>query len=141
VKNLFFGLVAMLLFAAGSSAGPVAASQPAASVLPVGTPLAYHCQWTQRFRNTTPWTGNMTITVNAEGIINGQYKSTSIKPDPFYGRIITVTGGSTGKDIRLSFGVSPSLTVRGEVASNGIQGTSSYNGGTLVLACAVAKSH
>jgi hypothetical protein len=141
VRNLLFGLVAMLLFAAGSSGGPVAASEPVASALPVGTPLAYNCQWTQRLRNSAPWTGNMTITVNAEGIINGKYKSTSIKPDPLYGRIITVTGGLTGKDIRLSFGVVPSLTVRGEVMSNGIQGTSSYNGGTLVFACAVAKSH
>jgi hypothetical protein len=141
MRNLLFGLVAALLFATSSSGGPVAASEAAASALPVGTPLAYHCQWTQRLRNSTPWTGDMTITVNAEGIINGKYKSTSIKPDPLYGRIITVTGGLTGKDIRLSFGVVPSLTVRGQVMSNGIQGTSSYNGGTLVFACAVAKSH
>jgi hypothetical protein len=141
MRNLFFGLVATLLFAASSSGGPVSASAAAASALPVGTPLAYNCQWTQRFKNSTPWTGDMTITVNAESIINGKYKSTSIKPDPLYGRIITVTGGLNGKNIRLSFGVVPSLTVHGEVMSNGIQGTSSYNGGTLVFACAVAKSH
>jgi hypothetical protein len=80
----------------------------------------------------------MKITVNSEGIINGTYRSTSIKPDPFYGKIVTVTGGLSGKDIRLSFGVVPSVTVRGQVVKNGITGSTTYNSGSLDFAAAVA---
>ena len=107
--------------------------------VPVGTPLKFHCQWTQRFGRGTPWTGDMTIKDNAEGIINGTYRSTSIKPDPFYGKIITVTGALTGKSIRLSFGIVPNVTVRGELVKGGIQGTTAYNGGTLEFAAALAS--
>jgi hypothetical protein len=142
VRHSIVGLIAFT--ACLSMALPVSATAPSATptatalVVPVGTPLKFHCQWTQRFGRGTPWTGDMTIKDNAEGLINGTYRSTSIKPDPFYGKIITVTGSISGKSVRLSFGIVPNVTVRGELIKGGIQGTTAYNGGTLEFAAALA---
>jgi hypothetical protein len=120
-------------------ATPTAAPSGAPMTVPVGTPLKFQCQWTQRVGRGTPWTGDMTIKDNAEGIINGTYRSTSIRPDPFYGKIVTVIGAINGKSIRLSFGIVPNVTVRGELVKGGIQGTTAYNGGTLEFVAALAK--
>ncbi len=108
------------------------------TAIPIGTPLKFHCQWTKRFSQGIPWTGDLTIKDNAEGIINGTYRSTSLKPDPFYGKIVTVTGAVNGTNIRLSFGIVPSLTVLGQLVKGGITGTTPYNGGTLEFAAALA---
>ncbi len=118
---------------------PTPAPSGAPLTVPVGTALKFHCQWTQRLGSGTPWTGDMTIRDNAEGLINGTYRSTSIRPDPFYGKIVTVTGAINGKSIRLSFGIIPSVTVRGELVKGGIKGSTAFNGGTLEFAAALAK--
>ena len=131
---------AVLLACASSAAAASSDTSPppAGNAIPVGTPIKFHCQWTQRFRMSTPWTGDMTIRDNAEGLINGTYRSTSIKPDPFYGKIITVTGAVNGKNIRLSFGIVPNVTVTGELIKGGIQGQTAYNGGTMEFKAAIA---
>lgn len=130
-------LLACAIVAGSSQRSSATAASPLA--LPVEQSLTYHCQWTQRLKSGIGWTGTMSIRVNAQGLINGTYKSTSIKPDPFYGKIVTVTGGLSGKNIRLSFGIVPSVTVNGEVVSNGIQGTTSLNGGRYEFLAALAQ--
>ena len=116
-------LVAVAAVAITSNA--FASPTPSVSAMPNASPPAalYHCKWSKRFGGGVGWTGNLTIRINEEGIVNGTYRSTSIKPDPFYGRIITVTGGRTGKNIRLSFGIVPSVTVRGDYESAKITGS------------------
>ena len=113
-----------------------ASAAPASPALPPGQQLVYHCQWTQRYKMSTPWTGTMTIRVNDQGVVNGTYKSTSIKPDPFYGKIVTVTGGLSGDKIRLSFGISPAVSVSGDVFQNGISGVTTFNGGRFEFVAA-----
>lgn len=67
---------------------------------------------------------DLTIRINPEGIVNGTYRSTSIRPDPFRGNIITVTGGVSGKNISLEFGTSGNFPVKGEYyVGEGIVGT------------------
>jgi hypothetical protein len=132
-------LTSVLAWPAHASS-PTPAPSGAPMHIAVGTLVKFHCQWTQRFGRGTPWTGDMTIKDNAEGIINGTYRSTSIRPDPFYGKIVTVTGSVTGKNIRLTFGIVPSVTVRGELVKGGIQGSTAYNGGTLEFAAAHAPT-
>ena len=122
-RMAFAGLIALAAtsVAAGAFASPTPNTSPMAHPSP---PAAlYHCTWSRRFGGGIGWTGDLTIRINQEGIINGSYRSTSIKPDPFYGRIITVTGGRTGNNIRLSFGVVPSITVRGDYESGKITGS------------------
>jgi hypothetical protein len=121
------------------SHGMAPQAQASSLALPVDQQLVYHCQWTQRVGPSTPWTGTMTIRVNAEGLINGTYRSTSARPDPFYGRMVTVTGALQGQNIRLSFGISPAVTVRGELFSNGISGTTTFNGGRFEFLAARAQ--
>ena len=90
-----------------------------------GSPsLQYRVEIKPRNTNALPWTGDLTIRINPEGIINGTYRSTSIRPDPFRGNIITVTGGLSGNNIRLDFGISGNFPVRGEYyVGEGIVGT------------------
>ncbi|HZV78584.1 MAG TPA: hypothetical protein VFF60_03115 [Candidatus Binatus sp.] len=130
-------IIAISLISIGQ--GTVSQAQASSLALPVDQQITYHCQWTQRVGPSTPWTGTMTIRVNAEGIINGTYRSTSARPDPFYGRMITVTGALQGQNIRLSFGISPAVTVRGELFSNGISGTTTFNGGRFEFLAARAQ--
>ena len=124
------------LIAAAACALLVTAHAPATgstpTPMPVNQELKYSCQWEPRVKQGVPWTGDLTIRVNQEGLINGTYRSTSIRPDPFYGKIITVTGALTGgNNIRLSFGVSPNITIRGEVVNNGIHAVTTYKGGRV----------
>jgi hypothetical protein len=73
-----------------------------------------------------PYTGDLKLTFN-HGIITGTYTSISARPDPYYGRIIQVTGGVKGGAINLRIG-SISLP-NGTIEKNGtIQGTANWNG-------------
>ena len=73
-----------------------------------------------------PYTGDLKLTFN-HGIITGTYTSISARPDPYYGRIIQVTGGVKGGGINLRIG-SISLP-NGTIEKNGtIQGTANWNG-------------
>jgi len=79
---------------------------------------------TPRLLGGVPWTGELTFRVSPDGIINGTYKSTSVKPDPFYGKIITVTGALSQKNIRLEFGLRGNFAVDGTYEPGvGIVGT------------------
>jgi len=70
-----------------------------------------------------PWTGDLTLTVSASTILSGQYRSNSIRPDPFRGSIVHVTGGVNGDSIRISFGTTGRITVRGTISVDEIRGT------------------
>lgn len=127
-------LLAGLVATAVTAAAPRAFASPSPGMAPMPHPsppaALYHCTWTKRFGGGIGWTGDLTIRVNEEGIINGTYRSTSIKPDPFYGKIVTVTGGRTGKNIRLTFGIVPSVTVRGDDEGGNITGSATIGSTT-----------
>jgi hypothetical protein len=73
-----------------------------------------------------PYAGDLKLSVN-HGIITGTYTSISVRPDPYYGRIIQVTGGVKGGGINLRIG-NISLP-NGTIAKDGtIQGTANWNG-------------
>ena len=75
---------------------------------------------------SVPYTGDLKLTFN-HGIISGTYSSISARPDPYYGRIIQVTGGVKGSGINLRIG-SISLP-NGTIEKDGtIQGTANWNG-------------
>jgi len=136
VRTLLTGLIAAVICVASALPGAATPTPPqtvANGILPVGQMLHYYCHWTKQFGGGLAWTGDLKFNVNSEGILNGTYRSNSVRPDPFYGKIITVTGGVTGTNIRLSFGISPSLTARGTVANNAITGSTQYNGSTILL--------
>lgn len=108
--------IAMLLGATVASASPDYS-------VPRGTTLAYSVEITPRMRMGVPWTGALAITVNTAGIISGKYRSNSVRPDPFYGKTILVSGGLTSGDrIRLSFGTSRA-SVKGTISDEKIVGT------------------
>src|SRR5271165_1333258 len=115
VRTLLAGLIAAVICVASalpSGAAPTPPQTVAGGILPVGQNLHYYCHWTQRFGGGIAWTGDLKFSVNADGIV-------------------TVTGGVTGTNIRLSFGIVPNISVRGTVANNAITGATQYNGGTL----------
>ncbi|HEV2909581.1 MAG TPA: hypothetical protein VGX02_09930 [Candidatus Eremiobacteraceae bacterium] len=90
--------------------------------VPVNQPLGYQVEMNRQFSSGPPFTGALVFTVNAEGILNGIYESDSIRPDPLYGRRVTVTG-TISKDnrIQLQIGVgSVALTVRGTINAHHI---------------------
>jgi hypothetical protein len=91
--------------------------------VPRNHPLIYAVEITQRFKMSSPWTGDLTIAVNDEGIVNGQYRSNSIKPDPFRGQTVHVTGGLSGDFIRISFGTMGSMSAKGTIAEDKITAT------------------
>ncbi len=63
------------------------------------------------------------------GIISGTYVSTSIRPDPLYGRTIPVSGNVSGGQITLNFSTFGGFTVRGTMAGDGeISGTATIKG-------------
>jgi hypothetical protein len=75
---------------------------------------------------SAPYTGDLKLKFN-HGIITGTYSSISARPDPYYGRIIQVTGGVKGSGINLRIG-NISLP-NGTIGKDGtIQGTANWNG-------------
>jgi hypothetical protein len=107
-------LVLASVQAASAQTTPAAGSQP----------LNFLVNIKPHNSNQQPWTGDLTIKINPEGIITGTYRSTSTRPDPFRGNIINVTGGLSGKNINLEFGTKGYFPVKGEYeAGAGIVGT------------------
>ena len=94
-----------------------------AYAVPRNIPLTYACEISQRFKMSTPWTGDLVLTVNDEGIVTGQYRSTSIRPDPFRGKTVLLSGGLNGDSIRISFSTSGRSSVKGTVSQDKIVGT------------------
>lgn len=73
-----------------------------------------------------PYSGIMKLNFN-HGIVSGTYESTSVRPDPMYGRIINVTGTLSKGSMILHIA---SLTIlNGSMAQNGtISGTATWQG-------------
>ena len=117
MRLLRFGIfTAALLFASFA---------PAASAyqVPRNQTLIYAVEITQRYRMSSAWTGDLAITVNDKGIVSGQYRSNSIKPDPFRGQTVHVTGGVSGDFIRISFGTMGHVSAKGTIAEDKITGS------------------
>jgi hypothetical protein len=74
-----------------------------------------------------PYTGTLDLSVDSSGIINGSYKSTSTRPDPFANKFNKVTGGISGDNVNLHIG-SPPLSFNGKNDNGTWQGTASWRG-------------
>jgi len=115
--------LAMLALASSIWLAPyaVSASTPAPATgqyaVPVDTPLGYEVEIGRSVGGRQGFTGVLVIRVSPAGIISGVYESTSIRPDPLFGRQVPVTGTiSPGNDIRLQIGVGAvALVVRGTI--------------------------
>ena len=109
-----------------------------ASALAVTTtaPQNLTLQAAMRPRNSqsVPYSGILKLKINADGIINGTYQSNSIRPDPTNGRIISVTGGLTGTNIHLSFGMGGNVRVTGTFKNGHITGTAFTKNGMMDFA-------
>ncbi len=97
-------------------------------------------QAAMRARNSqsVPYSGILKIKIAPDGIISGTYVSNSIRPDPSNGKIISVTGGLTGTNIHLSFGMSGNVRVTGTFQNGHIVGTA-YSKGKIFDFEAVVK--
>jgi hypothetical protein len=127
---LVVALAPMSAVADTASPQPAASAHAAVSPQP-GHPLYFIVNIKPHMTQTQPWTGDLTLKINPEGIINGTYRSTSTKPDPFHGKIITVSGGLNGKNIHLDFGAKGYFPVKGEYHPGaGIVGTAYSKAGT-----------
>jgi hypothetical protein len=63
------------------------------------------------------------------GIVSGTYVSESVRPDPLYGRTISVSGNVSQGQITLIFQAPGGFTVRGTLAGDGeISGTATVRG-------------
>jgi hypothetical protein len=63
------------------------------------------------------------------GIVSGTYVSESVRPDPLYGRSISVSGNVSQGQITLIFQAPGGFTVRGTLAGDGeISGTATVRG-------------
>jgi hypothetical protein len=75
-----------------------------------------------------PFSGTMKLTVD-RGIITGTYTGESVRPDPFYRRVVPITGGVEHGHIMLNFGAYGGFTVRGTLAEDGeISGSATIRG-------------
>jgi hypothetical protein len=137
-RTVLAGLMALAAtaFATGAFGSPT----PTASEMPRPSPPAalYHCTWTRRFGGGVRWTGDLTMRIHPEGMVNGTYRSTSVQPDPF-GQNVTVTGGRTGNNIRLTFGIRPSVTVRGEYEGVKIVGSATIRSSSFLFVAVPAN--
>jgi hypothetical protein len=124
----------------GLGADAFGSPTPTASEMPRPSPPAalYHCTWTRRFGGGVRWTGDLTMRVHPEGMVNGTYRSTSVQPDPF-GQNVTVTGGRNGNNMRLTFGISPSVTVRGEYEGAKIVGSATIRSSNFLFVAVPAN--
>ena len=124
-------LIAAVALAPIAATADLATPHPAASAAGSHT-LHFIVNITPRMSKSVPWTGDLTLKINPKGIINGTYRSTSVRPDPFYGKITTVTGGLSGQNIRLEFGAKGSFPVKGDYhAGAGIVATAHTRSGQI----------
>lgn len=73
-----------------------------------------------------PYSGIMKLTFN-HGVISGTYDSTSVRPDPMFGRIIPVTGTTSKGSVILH--VASLTMLNGTIDREGtIQGTATWQG-------------
>jgi hypothetical protein len=75
-----------------------------------------------------PYAGTMKLKFD-HGIVSGTYTAESVRPDPLYGRIITVSGGVSEGHITLNLQAPGGFTVRGTLSNDGeISGTATVKG-------------
>jgi hypothetical protein len=75
-----------------------------------------------------PYSGTLKLKFN-HGIITGTYTAESVRPDPLYGRIISVSGGVSEGHVTLTLQAPGGFTVRGTLSGNGeISGTATIRG-------------
>jgi hypothetical protein len=79
-------------------------------------------------RQSTAYTGILKLKITPDGLVNGTYVSNSIRPDPSYGKIITVTGGLNGQNIHLAFGTTGNFRVTGTLTKGHLVGTAFTKG-------------
>jgi hypothetical protein len=117
MRALFGTLLLVGLLSVGATAAPARYAPPR------NTPLSYEVRITGRFAHAAPWTGILILTITGQGIVSGQYRSTSVKPDPFFGRITNVRGGLSGTSIRIDFNTSGTYQLKGTLEKDKIVGT------------------
>jgi hypothetical protein len=138
--------VSNILRLTGAFAFAVATTAGAALAVTVGTPHTTHytTEMGPRDSFSVPYTGTMELKYSSDGIINGTYRSTSVRPDPMSGRIVTVTGALMDNNrIRLSFAYG-NYSFRGTVEKGGeIVASATDNRGKVVVfkAQPVAQKH
>ena len=119
MKNLFVTLAMIATIATLTvPRGAQAASGPTTRHLTT-TMLSHLADQAQR-------TGDLTITISADGGISGTYRSVSGGPD--VGKSLPVTGGVQGDSIQLTIGQNSEYKVVGTLDDNGIIG-SAYDAG------------
>ncbi len=75
-----------------------------------------------------PYAAKIKLHVN-NGVISGTYVSESVRPDPLYGRILSVSGGVSEGNVTLYVAAPGGFTVRGTLGGNGtIVGTATVRG-------------
>jgi hypothetical protein len=117
MKNLFIALLTIATIA--TLAAPRSAQAAASSRHFITTMLSHLADQPQR-------TGDLTITINADGGISGTYQATTGGADT--GKPMPVTGGLQGDSIQLSIGQNAEYKVVGTLDDNGIIG-SAYDAG------------
>lgn len=101
----------------------------AKSVLPNGVPLGFRTQINVLNSLSAPYTGALVFKVNADGSVNGDYESDSIRPDPLYGQLIPVTGTISGNHILLQIGTGiRAFSITGTATGSGITGSATRSG-------------
>ena len=102
-------------------------SAAAVTNLPSVWSATYVAAFQPQFGNQgVPYSGLLKLKSN-HGVITGTYESTSVRPDPMSGRIINVTGNTSGGSISLHFA---SFNLQnGTIDSHGtITGTANWQG-------------
>ena len=83
--------------------------------------INYHCGMNDMNRSGFPYTAELTLKIHPSGIVDGTWKSDSIRPDPMNGRIEFISGGITGKYLHFSVGARGTLSVQGEFKDGNVR--------------------
>lgn len=101
---------------------------------PVGQPLGFRTEINRLHSTDAPYTGALVFKVNQNGILNGLYESDSIRPDPFYGQKIPVTGTLSGNNIRVQIGTGArAIVINGTANDHAISGSATMRGAVWVF--------
>lgn len=88
----------------------------------------YVAAYNPLFKGGVPYAGEMKLSFN-HGIISGTYTASSTRPDPLYGRILSVTGTVQHGNINFTVGGMTGFSLRGTLHADGtISGTATQRG-------------
>ena len=119
LRSTFLAVVAAAICAGPAYAVSVQSPEWSATYV-----AAYNPLW----HGGVPYSGDMKLKFN-HGIVSGTYTATSVRPDPMYGRIISVSGNVSHSNITLYVGGMSGFTVRGTLENTGtISGTATKSG-------------